>query len=247
MIYDDIDRTEFMQKAAAGLEPYSGRPTRGNAVVDGYLAEQAKSLGAAAEAISDMKRAVAIAAHAKFRAETCIENAKAALGAHFAKHGEWNAKSAEAAVSKFKQAGFRSRSAGKFAMFVRGMFFDDSDCAFQDVRCVGLSCENSGSFTFAGATFEDSASGNQFALMLPFTQDRPFGWRDSSDAKICDMPCYELTAPDEKGWSHVVSKSYDVREMRVAVAKFVAGGCAYNESRVVWTSYRTGEFFGEYR
>lgn len=241
MTYDSMDQMGFVRETLTGFEPYYGRPTPGNKVVDGYLADNGKSLDNVAEAISDMNRSIRIAERARSYMERCVDVVQASLSAHFTKQGNWDEKTAVVAVSNFEKHGFKPRDARAFAAFIRGMFFDDSNKAFQAIRCVGLSSSNYGSFTLAGGAFEDSASGNQFALMLPFTRAEYQvwrDWRDSFSSKLRDMPCYVLTAPDGEGASQMVTKSYDVREMRVAVAKFVDGGCLYRHGQQIWVSYR---------
>lgn len=246
MTYDGMDQMGFTSEALTGLKPYYGRPTTGNKVVDGYLADSGKSLDSIAEAISDMNRAIRIAERSRFDMERCVNVVQASLSAYFAKQGDWDEKTATVAVSNFEKHGFRPRNARAFAAFIRGMFFDDSDKMFQAIRCVGLSSSNCGPFTLAGGAFEDSVSGNQFALMLPFTKKNHFelrGWRESVGSKLRDMPCYILTAPDDVNTPQTVSKSYDVREMRVAVSKFVKGGCLYRHGQQTWVSYGIPDSF----
>lgn len=241
MTYDSMDQMGFVKETLTGLEPYYGRPTPGNKVVDDYLADSGKSLDNVAEAISDMNRAIRIAERMRFNIERCVDVVQMSLSAHFTKQGNWDEKTAVVAVSNFEKHGFKSRDTRAFAAFIRGMFFDDSNKTFQAIRCIGLSSSNHGSFTLAGGAFEDSESGNQFALMLPFTRkehNRWCDWRDSFNSKLQDMPCYVLTAPDSEGTSRMVTKSYDIREMRVAVAKFVGGGCLYRHGQQIWVSYR---------
>lgn len=246
MTYGGMDHMGFIRETLTGLEPYCGRPTPGNKVVDGYLADSGKNLDNVAEAISDMNRAVRIAERSRFYVERCIDVVQSSLSAHFAKQGGWNEKTAVAAVSNFEKHGFTPKDARAFAAFIRGMFFDDSNKTFQAIRCVGLSSSDYGSFTLAGGAFEDSVSGNQFALMLPFTKKDHFewrSWRESVGSKLQDMPCYVLTAPDGESAQQIVAKSYDVREMRVAVCKFVNGGCLYQRGQQVWVSYRIPDGF----
>lgn len=241
MIYDDEDQMGFAKETLTGLEPYYGRPTPGNKVVDGYLAGSGKNLNNIAEAVSDMNRAVRIAERSRFYMERCIDVVQTSLSAHFAKQGDWDEKTAAAAVSNFEKRGFRSKNTRTFATFIRGMFFDDSDKMFQAIRCIGLSSSDYGSFTLAGGAFEDSVSGNQFAIMLPFTKKDRLewrSWRESFVSKLRNMPCYILTAPDGESTPQTVAKSYDVREMRVAVSKFVDGGCLYRRGQQVQISYR---------
>lgn len=241
MMYDNMDYMGFARETPTGLEPYCGRSTPGNKVVDDYLADSGKNLDDIAKAISDMNRAIRIAECSQFDMEQRIDVVQASLSAHFAKQGDWDEKTAIAAVSNFEKHGFKPRDARAFAAFIRGMFFDDSNKTFQAIRCVGLSSSNCRSFTLAGGAFEDSASGNQFALMLPFTKKDYFElrcWRESVGSKLQDMPCYVLIAPDGENMSQTVSKSYDVREMRVAVAKFVDGGCLYRDRQRTWVWHR---------
>lgn len=240
MMYDSIDQMGFVRETLTGLEPYYGRPTTGNKVVNGYLADNGKNLDNVAEAISDMNRAIRIAEHAQFYMKRCIDIVQTSLSAYFTKQGDWDGKMAIAAVSNFEKHGFKPRDTRAFVAFIRGMFFDDSDKMFQAIRCISLSFSNYRSFTLAGGVFEDSVSGNQFALMLPFTKKDIFEWRDryeSFNSKLQDMPCYVLTAPDDKNMPQTVSKSYDVREMRVAVSKFVKGGCLYRHGQQTRVSY----------
>lgn len=246
MTYDGMDQMGFTSEVLTGLKPYYGRPTTGNKAVDGYLADSGKNLDSIAEAISDMNRAVKIAERAQFYMEQCVDVVQTSLRMHFVKQGDWDEKAAIVAVSNFEKHGFKPRNARAFAAFIRGMFFDDSDKMFQAIRCVGLSSSNCESFTLAGGAFEDSVSGNQFALMLPFTKKNHFelrGWRESVGSKLRDMPCYILAAPDDVNTPQTVSKSYDVREMRIAVAKFVNGGCLYRHGQQTWVSYRIPDSF----
>lgn len=246
MTYDSMDQMGFVKETLTGLEPYYGRPTPGNKIVDSYLADNEKSLDSVAEAISDMNRAIRIAERARLYMERCVDAVQASLSAHFVKQGDWDEKTAIVAVSNFEKHGFKPRDARAFAAFIRGMFFDDSDKTFQAIRCVGLSSSSYGSFTLAGGTFEDSVSGNQFALMLPFTKKDRFewrGWHESFNSKLQDVPCYILTAPDDENTPQTVSKSYDVREMRVAVSKFIKGGCLYRHGQQIWISYRIPDSF----
>jgi len=241
---DDLEQMGFIEDTETGLMPYSGRSTRGNRIIDGYLADYEKSLENIAEAISDMNRAHALVEDAWYNREYRITKATEALNRHFEKQGEWDEKSVTAAIVAFEKCGFRSKRVKDFIAFVRGMFFDDSNEAFRSIDCIGLSSFRRRSFIFAGVTFEDSKSGNQFEIVLPFTVKEkreynglfyykncyePCVFLDSvvSDPRIRDMPCYVLTAPDKEGISCEVSKNYDIRTMRVAVEKFVMGGCVY--------------------
>jgi len=245
-MYDNMDHMGFISETPTGLEPYCGRPTPGNKVVDDYLADSGKNLDSIAEAISDMNRAIRIAECSRFDMEQRVDVVQASLSAHFAKQGNWDEKAAVAAVSNFEKHGFKPRDVRAFAAFIRGMFFDDSNKAFQAIRCVGLSSSNCGLFTLAGGAFEDSVSGNQFALMLPFTKKTYFelrGWCESISSKLQDMPCYVLIALDGENMSQTVSKSYDVREMRVAVARFVGGGCLYRHEQQTLVLYRIPDSF----
>ena len=246
MMYDGMDQMGFVKETLTGLEPYYGRPTPGNKIVDSYLADSEKSLDSVAEAISDMNRAVRIAERSRFYMERCIDAVQESLSAHFAKQGDWDETTAAAAVSNFEKRGFKPRNTRAFAAFIRGMFFDDSNKAFQAIRCIGLSSSNYGLFTLAGGAFEDSVSGNQFALMLPFTKKDYFelrSWRELAGSKLHDIPCYVLTAPDGESVLRVVAKNYDIREMRVAVFKFVNGGCLYQRGEQTWISYKTPDSF----
>lgn len=245
-MYGRSRHADFIEETLTGLEPYYGRPTPGNDVVDGYLADKSKSLDLISETIFDMNRALHLEEKAKFNVGQCVNAVYDALNSHFEKQGDWDENSAIRAAHNFKKLGFRSKDARAFVAFTRGMFFDDSDKAFQAIRCVGVSSSQYGSFTLAGATFEDSRTGNQFELMMPFTVRDKHPWRDSFDGNIRDIPCYALDAPDEKGVSQSVAKSYDIREMRVATAKFVAGGCLYRKGPQEYTSYRFDGFDGWY-
>lgn len=242
---DDMDWADRVKEAATGLEPYCGRPTPGNKIINGYLASSEKSLNAIMEAIFDMNRAISVADRARLCMKESINAVASALGAHFATQGGWDERTATDAVSNFEKRGF-TPNARKFVAFIRGMFFDDSDKAFQAIRCIGLSSDSSRLFAFAGGEFEDSASGNQFELMLPFTGEKSFRWQDwseSFDFKLRNMPYYVLNAPDDDGMPQAVAKSYDIREMRVAVSKFVKGGCLYRHGQKTWLSYRIPDSF----
>lgn len=246
MMYDGMDRMGFVRETLTGLEPYYGRPTPGNKVVDGYLADSRKSLDNVAEVISDMNRAIKIAECSRFYMERCIDAVQESLSAHFAKQGDWDETTAVAAVSNFEKHGFKPKDTRAFAAFIRGMFFDDSNKMFQAIRCISLSSSNYGLFTLAGGVFEDSISGNQFALMLPFTKKNYLelrNWRECVDTKLQNIPCYVLTAPDSESILQVVAKNYDIREMRVAVFKFVNGGCLYQHGKQVWISYKIPDNF----
>ena len=245
-MYDD----EWVEmEPSTGLEPYTGRPTASNQTLDAFMSVNGEKLAEIAEGISVMNRAERLAALAKIRYGHCAESTYRSLVSYFSEYGGWNRKSALAAVEKFEKNGFESKAARDLAMFARGMFFDDRSEKFQAINCVGLgSCGESSQTAFVICTFEDTVSGNQFALYFPFTEKEQLSQYDGYCVSRKTYPCYMLVAPSASGFSseYPIAKSYDIRAMRVEVEKFVKGGCSYTVNPRLRTVYRKKDSFYSY-
>lgn len=219
-----------------GLEPYSGRPTASNETLDAFLSDGVK-LDLIAEAVSDMNRSIRIADAAAIRAQHCLEAVRISLDSYFSEYGGWNAESAEKAVEGFEKNGFKSALARKFAMFMRKLFFDDGDPVFQAVNCIGITSEKwYGGFISTLGVFEDSVSGNQFAVSAPFT-NKEGCYSVRLGRNSADFPSFSLMVPVVDDQCKMIARNYDVRSIRVDVEKLARAGFKYDLNKSEYTTY----------
>lgn len=223
------------------FERYSGRPVQGGDEFSKFVDGKAADIDMISERMSETVRAAETARNAISRHADCQYGLSLALISYFSNQRGWTRHKVERALSGFNANGFASSCAKDFAMFVRGMFFDDSLDMYRAISCVGLYEDSTYGSTdeyFAVATFEDSKTGNQFALSLPFpAKESPM----SKNSRFAyENLAYSLSAPRDSDVFDdgvTVAASYDPRIMRMEVDKFVSSGCIIHRTR-----YREEEY-----
>lgn len=145
-----------------------------------------------------------------------------ALRANFEKHGSLTAGDVLEATSEFNERGFASEKARALVMFFRGMFLDDSQDWSRRMKCVGVSTEPRSSYLKLRITFENSETGDQFQIVVPFT------YPDKSDDfypddLAFDYPVYSVCVPGLSGDYCVVAKSIDPEVVRKTAADCAQG------------------------
>ena len=184
--------------------------------------------GTAAYALGEMRRAVGNMQNALYDYQRAWYGFCEELRRKFTTYGALTYDDADKASSEFDAMGFESEKARAFAMAVRGMFLDDGQEWSRRVKCVGVSKRVMSCYVQFRVTFEDSGSGRQFQIGVPFTfaegsekTDEPAGRDPALYGEAFDYPCYALYVSGRNGDKITDVRSIVPKPVRDAVAGYV--------------------------
>jgi hypothetical protein len=214
------------------LHQYSSQITENNPTLDNFLLSNKQDLDKISDEISciydnyiQLERLIGNVISKKIELFYFLQK-------YFKKHGDWTSEKIAKVIIEFNNNGFKSDIVRQFVLFIRSMFFNDNDIIFQNIKCLGLFEFVYDTYHNIGLTFEDSITGNQFSLQIPYILSDKSNIKFNDNVYLCDYntteyryPCYVLDIPNNFGSSHIISKNYDIRIMRDDIYNFVKNGC----------------------